>query len=264
MSAVEKTLDPEKLRAALAGFWNDALEIKAHRQGVTLALPQTSADGWQIVVEITALAPGKVRLGDSGRTLGALASAGQNIEADSVSERIDRVLRQSHVERDGFELFRWSSLPIDPVDVHVFAEALVAISHLWVLHEPMVRTQNIADITLQRVFKDRQLTARSPATLTGKTEANIRVDYLVETKRPVAFEILRRRMRLLAVMEQWGYRWEDIRKVNPALMPVMLYDPAAQEIDDTSRAIGENVCTLFCAYNETDRIHDVLQQAEAA
>ena len=51
---------------------------------------------------------------------------------------------------------------------------------------------------------------------------------------------------------------------NPALMPVMLYDPGAQEIDETSRAIGENVCSLFCAYNETERIHAVLEEAAAA
>jgi hypothetical protein len=62
-------------------------------------------------------------------------------------------------------------------------------------------------------------------------------------------------------MEQWGYRWNDLRKVTPELMPVMLFDPSVQEIDQETRAIGEDVCELFCAYDETERIHEVLARA---
>ncbi|OAM90732.1 hypothetical protein AW736_06405 [Termitidicoccus mucosus] len=249
------------MRSALAGFWNDALKIEPTPHGFAIALPQTGADGWQLVAELTQVTPGHAELSDAGKTLGGLAAQGQNIEADTIREHVDTILKQSGAERRGLELVRVLSLPIDPADVHVFAEALSAISHLWVLHEPTVRTQNIADITLRRVFSDRKLEAKAGVTLDGKTEKGVRVDYLVQPRRTVAFEILRRRRNLLPVMEQWGYRWQDLRKTRADLMPVMLYDPAMQEVDNASRTIGEEVCTLFCAYNETDRIHEVLDEA---
>lgn len=264
MTTVNTTLQSDEIRAALAGFWNNALAIERIRNGFAVAMPQTGADGWQLVIELTEPTPGMVRVSDAGRTLGGLAAQGQNLESGSVSAHTESILRQSHMERAGTELFRWLPLPLDPVEVHVFVEALAAISHLWVLHEPAVRTQDIADLTLRRVFSDRHVVPRQGATLAGRTEKSVRVDYLVESSHPVAFEILRRRGRLLPVMEQWGYRWQDLQKVNPALMPVMLYDPASQEIDEGSRAIGEEVCSLFCAYDETDRIHSVMEKALAA
>ncbi len=223
-------------------------------------MPQTGADGWQLVLEITEPTPGKARVSDAGRTLGGLAAEGQNIESESVRAHLAAILRESHLEQDGIELFRWLPLPLDPVEIHVFAEALAAVTHLRLLHEPTLRSQDVADLTLRRVFADRQIQALQGATLPGRTE-KVRVDYLVQAVRPVAFEILRRKGRLLSVMEQWGYRWMDIKKVAPSLMPVMLYDPASQEIDSESRAIGEEVCSLFCAYDQTDRIHGVLEEA---
>lgn len=260
MSA-EKTLNPETLRAALANFWSSALTIETTRDGLVLAMPQTDADGWQLTLEISESTPGQARITDAGRTLGGLMALGQNIETSSVSGHIESILRQSQMDREGLEIFRWMPLPLDPVGLHVFAEALSAVSHLRVLHEPTIRGQDVADRTLRTVFSDREITARAGATLSGRTEKAVRVDYLVESQRPVAFQILRRRGRLLSVMEQWGYRWQDIRKENASLMPVMLYDPAIQEIDEASRAIGEEVCSLFCAYDQTDRIHAVLEEA---
>jgi hypothetical protein len=46
-------------------------------------------------------------------------------------------------------------------------------------------------------------------------------------------------------------------------MPAMLFDPAVQDIDSESLAIDQDVCELFCPYNETDRIHALLTRASA-
>ena len=96
------------------------------------------------------------------------------------------------------------------------------------------------------------------------TERGVRVDYLVRPGRLVAFQLLRRKGRVTAYMEQWGYRWNDLTKMNSNLMSAMLFDPAVQEIDRESQAIGEDVCELFCPYNETDRIHALLARASAS
>lgn len=261
LTGLETIFQPDELRASLHAFWDSALTIEPYRDGWAIAMPQTGADGWQLVLELTTPVPGSLKISDAGRTLLGLAAQGQNIESDSVLGHVETILRQSHMERNGMELFRILAIPLEAVDVHVFAEALAAITHLHILHEPTVRTHDVADETLRRVFADHQIKPRSGAMLSGKTERSIRVDYLVEAAHPVAFQILRRKKGLLPLMEQWGYRWNDFKRVTPTLMPVMLYDPAVQEIDESSRAIGEEVCSLFCAYHETERIHEVLDQA---
>jgi len=263
MSSLETKLPPDSLHKALAGFWSEALKIETTPNGLVLAVPQTGADGWQLVINITETTPGIVRISDAGRTLSELAAMGQNIDSGAVSRHVNKILRDSHMSRENLELIRVVSLPVNPVDLHVFAEALSAISYLWVLHEPSIRTLDVADETLRRVFSDREIKPQREAVLNGKTEKNVKVDYLVVENRPVAFEILRRKKDIYPLMEQWGYRWQDLKKVAPELMPVMIFDPATQEIDEGSRAIGEEVCSLFCAYDQTDRIHQVLEAAAA-
>ena len=60
-------------------------------------------------------------------------------------------------------------------------------------------------------------------------------------------------------MEKWGFRWHELKKSYLGLAPVMLYDRNTQLIDSYSRHIGETECELFCGYDETDRIHQVLE-----
>jgi hypothetical protein len=60
-------------------------------------------------------------------------------------------------------------------------------------------------------------------------------------------------------MEKWGFRWHELKKSYPGLAPVMLYDRNTQLIDSYSRHIGETECELFCGYDETDRVHRILE-----
>lgn len=255
-------LTQEQIRNALQFFWNDALQIEAlPNSGYALAMPLSFPDGWQIIVELRDRTPQGVKVTDRGRTLGWLAQHGQNVETDGLTGNLDRICREYHLQRDGWELFRWLPLPIQGIDLHVFSEGLAAVAFLNYLHKPAGEVPDVADKTLSRVFSERKLDAKRNVALKGKTEREVRVDYLVSLQRPVAFEILRRKGSPISVMEQWGYRWTDLKKVSPSLMPVMLFDPVVQEIDNASRAIGEEVCSLFCAYNETERIHQVLAEA---
>jgi site-specific DNA-methyltransferase (adenine-specific)/adenine-specific DNA-methyltransferase len=59
---------------------------------------------------------------------------------------------------------------------------------------------------------------------------------------------------VLESMERWGWRWPDLKRKTPDLRAAMIYDPDRQVIDANSRRIGEEVCDLFCAYHESDRI----------
>ena len=228
------------------------------RHGLSLALPQTYPDGWQIVVDLEGHLPAAVKVTDQGRTLGWLVAHGQNIETDAVSRHLDEIFAECGIERDGLELFHWFPKGMEGVDLHVFAEGLVAITHLHYLSDLKPRTLDIPDETLQRVFKDHGVIALPGTTLDGRTRKKVKLDYYIADEAPIAFQIIRRQDRILGTMEQWGWRWNDLRAAHSMLRAAMIYNPQHQEIDPESRAIGEEVCSLFCSYEETDRIHAFL------
>lgn len=70
-------------------------------------------------------------------------------------------------------------------------------------------------------------------------------------------------MRKVAELWKIDLDWESQLLATSSLTPVMLFDPATQIIDEPTRAIGEEVCSLFCAHDDTDRIHEVLAQAQS-
>ena len=92
------------------------------------------------------------------------------------------------------------------------------------------------------------------ASLPGHIEESVKVGYYFEHHVPSAVEVIHKGGRILDTMERWGYRWLDLKKKNPTLRAAMIYDPDRQTMDPTSQRIGEEVCDLFCAYHETDRI----------
>jgi hypothetical protein len=246
------------IRQELEQFWSTALEIAPPARGYSIALPQTMPDGWQIVVDLEAPLPKGIRLTDQGRTLGWLHAQGQNIRTDAIKRHLQQICEQSELTLDGLEVYRWLPQGLSAVDLHVFTEGLINIAHLHYLHEAKPRAQDVPDQTLRRVFADHHVEAEAGYTLDGHARKNIRLDYYVASPAPAAFQIIRRHGRILSTMEQWGYRWHDLRVEHPELRPAMIYDPHHQEIDADSRAIGEDVCELFCSYEETDRIHEFL------
>ena len=253
-----KTLTDTQIRAELEGFWSSTLEIAPTAHGYSLALPQTMPDGWQIVVDLESPLPKGIRLSDQGRTLGWLHGQGQNIATEAFKRHLQQICEQSGLILDGLELYRWLPDGLSAVDIHVFAEDLVNIAHLYYLHEAKPRALDVPDQTLRRVFADHQVEAEAGYSLDGHARKKIRLDYYVATPQPAAFQIIRRHGRILSTMEQWGFRWNDLRTQHPELRPAMIYDPHHQDIDADSRAIGEEVCELFCSYEDTDRIHDFL------
>jgi hypothetical protein len=251
----------ESVRRAWLDFQREALAVEPTSRGLALAMPHTFPDGWQMVVDLEPGTPHKLKLTDGGRTLGWLAARGQNVESGAVVQQLRSICLQTGMEQEGWELFRWIDAPPAGVDLHVFAEGLSNVAHLCYLHEPAPRSVEVADRTLRRVFTERALQVLEDHLLDGKTERGVRVDYFLPLTHPVAFQVLRRRGRIQQIMEQWGYRWQDLKRTNPLLKPAMVYDPAVQDVDEAAEAIGADVCDLFCAYNETDRIHGLLDSA---
>jgi hypothetical protein len=127
--------------------------------------------------------------------------------------------------------------------------------------EPASKPPNVARQTVEKIFKERNLTPERNFKLDGKVERDIRVDYYQVARHPVAMEILGRRGVVTSYMEQWGFRWRDLRDAHPDILPVMIFDPAVQDVDITALAIGESVCELFCSYEQTEQINGLLDRA---
>lgn len=253
-------LSVESCREVLRQFWDEQTDVAETTRGIALALPLLYPDGWQVQVFIEPVTPEWALVSDRGRTLGRLLEQGVNLDAGQTGVLLEEWLQTWELQREGLELRREIPLPLEGLDVQLFAEALVSIAHLVYRRESYALSENQAERTLQQVFKERHLEPQKNVELEGVIEKRIRVDYLIERVRQVAWHVVRRRTQLLPYMEQWGFRWGDLHRRNPRLVRAMVYDPDKQEWDETSLRIGNEVCELFCPYFETDRLHDFLER----
>ena len=258
-----KILSPETCVQTMEAFWRDQVEAAPTRAGLALTLPLMYPDGWQVTVFLASLTPGWVRLSDHGKTLGALIEAGMNLDAkqSNTYARLDERVKTFELQSDGAMLSKDVRLPLQGVDVQLFAEALVSIAHLIYRHEPAMVQENPAENAVRRVFAARGVTPRRNAEIEGFLERRIRVDYLVEARRPLAVQVVGRRDNLLSYMEQWAFRWSDLRKRNRQILAAMVYDPENQSWDDTALRIGGEVCDCFCRYDEVEPLNEALTAA---
>lgn len=249
-------------RVALTRFWGELLSIEPAKDGAVLALPLMFPDGLQVVVRVTPVSATTALISDRGETLARLAEEGMNLEAAAIGELLRERLRAFEIRRDGWELQKTISLPIEGVDIQIFAEALVSVAHLIYRHEPEPAAEEVADRTVGRFFAERDLKPRRNFALEGRLERRISIDYFLERGAGLAVEVVNRRHQLLPYMEQWGWRWTDLRSRHPGLVRAMVYDPENQPWDETALSIGRSVCEVFCPYFETERLAEVVENLE--
>ncbi len=247
-------LDPEQCRHALTAFWSEQLTIERDRNGLILALPLMLPDGVQIAVEIHPVSERRALLTDAGDVLRWLAGHGLNVRTEANRQWLEQRLAAFELSRNGFEVFREIPLPIQGIDVHIFGEALASIASLICRHEEQQPAVPTADEQVVRILNEYQVPFRRNVSLKGFIEDSIQVDYYWERKAPAALEVLGKSGRVLELMERWGWRWPDLKRRTKGLRTAMIFDPDRQVIDPNSRRIGEEVCDLFCAYHEADRI----------
>jgi hypothetical protein len=245
---------------ALARFWADTLKIEPTRDGVSIALPLLYPDGLQVVANLRPFAEKTALLTDRGEVLANLTNSGFNLESEIVKKLITERLQVFDLQRDGLILEKQIRLPIDGLDIQLFGEALVSLAHLIYRHEPENAEESVADRTIQKLFLERGLTPKRNAILEGRVEKRIQVDYFLEGKRGFALEVVKRKHHLVPYMEQWGWRWSDLRTKRPHLIRTMVYDPDNQHWDDTALAIGRSVCEVFCPYFEQEKVQKAISE----
>ncbi len=266
-----KVLNPQSLtvdacREALVKFWGDQLQVETSKDGLLVALPSMYPDGLQVVVGVTPISPAHAILSDRGESLIGLGNAGVDLDLPRNAETLQEKIKVFELQRQGFELQKPVRLPLDGMDIHLFGEALVSISHLIYRHELSSPKAQHVYTGIRDLLTRKHLAFREgeDAYVPGKLEGRIRVDFLVTEKRQVACKAIERRGRVRDYVEQWGFRWLDVHDKNPRLVRAMFYDPDNQQWDDESLRIGKAVCEIFQPYFETDRIGEELARYKQA
>lgn len=105
-----------------------------------------------------------------------------NVEAPVSKAHLIERLAAFEIDCDGLEIKKASKLPVDGIDIQVFAEALVSIAHLYYRYEAEPYEENVADREIARIFEDRHLKPRRNVPLEGRIERRISI-----SKAPVAW-----------------------------------------------------------------------------
>jgi hypothetical protein len=252
------TLTTSDLRGLLTSFWNEAVEIEPFGEGLVFTMPASYPDGWQVILELCEKTPAKFHLNDRGKTLGWLTAQGQNLETETMKHHLHRLCCEHSLQMENGILSRWLESPLDAADIQVFTEGLVAISRLEILNEHRVAEEDVADTIVRRVLSDVGLEAKHRHKLNITKDRTVSVDYFIEQRLPSAIQILRTKSDIPGTMEKWGFRWHELKNNYAGLVPIMLYDRNSLTVDPYSRHIGETECSLFCGYDETDRLHEAL------
>jgi hypothetical protein len=265
-TTINNLLSPDILRSSMEHFWSEQLTIEQTGNGLAAALPLMYPDGWQITVNIEPFAPAQAIITDKGRTLMMLDREGLNL--DSRAKHNYALLEEKkkifELDQHGFELRKLIKLPLSGLDIQLFAESLVSISHLIYRNESRSAQEHVVRKSLERTFTACHFTPKQDVYLTGKVGERIHVDFLFEKERQLAMESIEIHDRVKDYMERWAWRWTDLKKQNPELLSAMVYNPDLQDWDTTSLKIGKEVCDLFCPSHDRDQIRDTLIRLKAA
>lgn len=246
----------------MRAFQDTETRVEPTAHGFAMALPLMYPDGMQVVVNLEQAAPRDVILSDGGRTLGALHEMGLHLDGGGrrTQELLAERLRTFELRQEGFNLLRAVRLPLQGVDIQIFAEAIVSIAHLQYRIERAQPAKQGAMAAVHQILDARKVFYRTNAPLDGRVEKAIRVDYLLGQASQLALQVISRRGPVRDYMEQWGWRWTDIRNQNPGILRGMVYDPDSQEWDHTSLSIGREVCDVFCPYTERAELNAALDR----
>lgn len=253
------TFSANDLRTLLADFWNSILEVQTTPQGLLFTMPVSYPDGWQVVLELQQVTPQTWLLTDRGQTINWLMGQGLNLQTDAMQSHLKRLCSEHALQLSDGVFVRQLSWPLQASDMHVFAEGVTAVARLELFNEHRVLEEDVATHAVERILKEAHFPNQRQHKLAITAERFVTVDFYVPQKCPAAIQIVKTKTDLPGTMEKWGFRWRELKGLNPGLAPIMLFDRNTQTIDAYSRHIADAECTLFCGFDETDRIHSTLR-----
>lgn len=219
----DKTQLINTLRASFAQFWKEQLQVEAVPGGLVVSPPLLYSDGWQVAVYLEPLTPTQWRIIDRGSTLGKLLDAGLHPDQGKPAKTVEQQLSFYGFDRDGLQVERVLRFPFEVAEIQIFAEGLVALSHLLpkLPKEIFPQTEGMMEERISSFFYNRRLTPLRRYKLAGRVESEITVDFYLEGSKPLALQPVNRTRNLLPYMEQWGWRWTDLKNRHPNMIRAM-------------------------------------------
>ncbi len=256
----------ESVRTAMSAFWQEHLAVDRSGEGWAVSLPLMYPDGLQVGLYIEPFSNAQAMITDRGRTLTFLEEQGVGVDGRARQNQalFEEKRKLFQLDQDGFELRKLIPLPLSGLDVQLFAESLISIAHLVYRREDRGLRQDVVRQSLRRVFNACHLQPKENVSLPGRVGKPIQVDFYFDAKKPMAMKSVDIHDRVKEYMEQWAWRWTDLHTQSPHILRAMIYNPDEQDWDETSLAIGREVCDLFCPYHDTDEIQRQLKKLKAA
>jgi hypothetical protein len=202
------TLTSETCVNALRLFYDDVFEARTRGNRVYLSLPLMNADGYQITIAIERVTEYQAVLTDLGETLAFLDLRGIPTRHASIKSLIEPRLAAFEIERRGEEFAKIISLPIQGLDLQLFAEALSGLTYVIFRHEHIQPSNAHVYSRVKEALERAHLhfLTGKKALILGRTSKTIQVDFLMTGKVPIAVKTVQRRGRVHDYMKQWGFR----------------------------------------------------------
>lgn len=255
------TLSENKIKQALSDFHTEMIRIKQHSHGFSFTSTVCMPDGWQIIFDITQLSESKYKLSDKGATLSWLMNKGQNISSDLIRGQLERICKDCNTIQEGLELVKWLDAPLCGEEIHIFSESLQLIANLYLLHEPRIKEDPLGIKIVEEIFQESAIKYRRDYAIEVSPSRHFKVDFYSKNKKATAIKILTTQTDFTGAVEKWHPRWKLLKDNHPELSPVMLYDRNKhQSLSSYTIQVAEDVCSLFCGFDEKDKIYNALQK----
>lgn len=261
---ISSSLTATACRSALSRFWSENLSVSKRGKEFVITLPLLHPNGMQVVISATEVTPTTALLSDNGEVISQLDDSSIDVRSKTKHrELLDEKVKAFEMHRSGIAIQKAVNLPIDGLDVHLFGEALVSISHLVYRQEYEAPRVEHVYSSIRKLLTEHlvDFKEKDKARVSGKIEAQIQVDFLT---RNLACKTVERRGPMREYMEMWGYRWRDLKDKHPKLGRSMFYDPENQKWNDETIRIGKSVCDIFEPYFDTDKIAKALEKFHPA
>lgn len=213
------TFSADDLRSILTDFWHTILEVQHTPQGLLFTMPMSYPDGWQVVLELQQVTPQTWLLSDRGQTINWLMGQGLNMQTEALQSHLKRLCSEHSLQLSDGVFLRQLPWPLQASDLHVFAEGMAAIARLDFFNEHRAHEADVATHAVERILKDAHFPCHRQHKLAITPERFVTVDFYVPQSRPAAIQIVKAKTDLVGSMERWGFRWRELKGLNPGLRP---------------------------------------------
>lgn len=206
----------------------DGIVIAERGQDYAISLPFLTAGGHFVQIWAEEKAPNFVVLSDKGGAIGELWLSGlSGLKIGKKKRIIEKVVQEYNLHVEENEIVMQANIADIGKVIHSMVQALLRIDDLRILHRiPVVKEEKMQK-RLRRILTGTELHdfCRKEAIVRGKEVANHTVDLIVPNEdHKTAVKGIDRQRDLETLVEAWAFKFEDMRRGEPNLRLIALFD----------------------------------------